>query len=109
MQKKVKISEYLAIMEENEPLRRLMVTGADCKLALTTVTDETVLYMLYGVMMGDYSALHLPITIAGYVLSAPFFALTVQTPQRHGQKVSLMRYVVLALAMHVGVLALLLL
>ena len=46
--------------------------------------------------------------IAGYVFSAPFFALTVRTSQKHGQKASLMRYVALALIMYVGVLALLL-
>ena len=41
-QKKVRISEYLAIMKENEPLRRLMVAGAGCKLALAIATNGTV-------------------------------------------------------------------
>ena len=108
-QKKVKISEYIAIIKENEPLRRLMVAGAGCKLALAIATNGTVLCILYGSMMGNYNALYLPMMIAGYVFSAPFFALTVRTSQKHGQKASLMRYVGLALVMYVGVLALLLL
>ncbi|MGL5436411.1 MAG: MFS transporter [Lachnospiraceae bacterium] len=106
---KLKISEYIVIVKENKPLRRLMVAGAGCKLALAIATNGTVLCMLYGSMMGDYNGLYLPMMIAGYVFSAPFFALTVRTSQKHGQKTSLMRFVALALVMYVGVFALLLL
>lgn len=107
-QEKVKISEYVAIVKENKPLRRLMVAGAGCKLALAIATNGTVLCMLYGSMMGNYNGLYLPMMIAGYVFSAPFFALTVRTSQKHGQKASLVRYVALALVMYAGVLVLLL-
>lgn len=107
-QQKIKVSEYIAIMKENKPLRRLMVAGGGCKLALAIATNGTVLCMLYGAMMGNYNGLYLPMMIAGYVFSAPFFALTVRTSQKHGQKASLMRYVGLALVMYVGVFVLLL-
>ena len=96
---KIRISEYVAIMKENKPLRRLMVAGAGCKLALAIATNGTVLCMLYGSMMGNYNGLYLPMMIAGYVFSAPFFVLTVRTSQKHGQKASLTRYVGLALVM----------
>lgn len=43
----------------------------------------------------------------GYIFSAPFFVLTVKTSQEQGQKASLVKYTKLALAMYVGVLALL--
>jgi hypothetical protein len=105
---KVKISEYIGILKENKPLCRLMVAGAGCKLALAIATNGTVLCMLYGSMMGNYNGLYLPMIIAGYVFSAPFFVLTVRTSQKQGQKASLMRYVALALVMYVGVTALLL-
>lgn len=104
---KIKIKDYIAIIKENEPLRRLMVAGASCKLALAIATNGTVLCILYGSMMGNYNGLYLPMMIAGYIFSAPFFALTVRTSQKHGQKTSLMRYVALALVMYVGVLVLL--
>ena len=107
-QQKIRVSEYIAIMKENKPLRRLMVAGGGCKLALAIATNGTVLCMLYGAMMGNYNGLYLPMMIAGYVFSAPFFALTVRTSQKHGQKASLMRYVGLALVMYVGVFVLLL-
>lgn len=107
-QPKVKVSEYIAIIKENKPLSRLMVAGAGCKLALAIATNGTVLCMLYGSMMGDYDGLYLPMMIAGYIFSAPFFFLTLRTSQKHGQKASLMRYVSVALVMYVGVLALLL-
>ena len=108
-QEKVKISEYVQIIKTNKPLQRLMIAGGGCKLALAIATNVTVLCMLYGCMMGDYDGLYLPMMVLGYVFSAPFFALTVRTSQKHGQKRSLMTYVGVALVCYIGVLALLLL
>ena len=107
-QEKVKVSEYLSIIKANKPLKRLMVAGGGCKLALAIATNVTVLCMIYGCMMGNYDGLYLPMMVLGYVFSAPFFLLTVCTSQKHGQKRSLMTYVAVALACYVGVLALLL-
>ena len=108
-QEKVKISEYVTIIRNNKPLQRLMVAGGGCKLALAIATNVTVLCMLYGCMMGDYDGLYLPMMVLGYVFSAPFFALTVRTSQKHGQKRSLMTYVAVAFVCYIGVLVLLLL
>ena len=108
-QEKVKVSEYVTIIKNNKPLQRLMVAGGGCKLALAIATNVTVLCMLYGCMMGDYDGLYLPMMVLGYVFSAPFFALTVRTSQKHGQKRSLMTYVAVAFVCYIGVLALLLL
>ena len=108
-QEKVKISEYVQFIKANKPLQRLMIAGGGCKLALSIATNVTVLCMLYGCMMGNYDGLYLPMMVLGYVFSAPFFALTVRTSQKHGQKRSLMTYVTVALICYVGVLALLLL
>ena len=108
-QEKVKISEYLEIIKNNNPMQRLMVAGAGCKLALSIATNVTVLCMLYGCMMGNYDGLYLPMMVLGYVCSVPFFLLTVRTSQKEGQKASLMKYVSVALVCYVGVLALLLL
>ncbi len=108
-QQKVKISEYVEIIKDNTPLQRLMVAGAGCKLALAIATNGTVLCMLYGGMMGNYDGLYLPMMIAGYVFSVPFFILTVRTSQKQGQKASLMKYLRVALVMYIGVLVLLLL
>ncbi len=108
-QEKVKISEYIEIVKNNNPMQRLMVAGAGCKLALSIATNITVLCMLYGCMMGNYDTLYLPMMVIGYVCSAPFFLLTVRTSQKKGQKASLMKYVSIALISYVGVLVLLLL
>jgi len=106
---KVKVSEYIEIIKNNNPMQRLMVAGAGCKLALSIATNTTVLCMLYGCMMGNYDGLYLPMMVLGYVCSVPFFLLTVRTSQKQGQKASLMKYVSVALICYVGVLALLLL
>ena len=108
-QEQVKVSEYVQIVKANKPLQRLMIAGGGCKLALSIATNLTVLCMLYGSMMGNYDGLYLPMMVLGYVFSAPFFALTVRTSQKHGQKRSLMTYVTVALVCYIGVLALLLL
>ena len=108
-QEKVKLSEYVQILRTNKPLKRLMVAGGGCKLALAIATNVTVLCMLYGCMMGNYDNLYLPMMVLGYVFSAPFFLLTVRTSQKHGQKKSLITYVTVALLCYVGVLVLLLL
>jgi Na+/melibiose symporter-like transporter len=108
-QEKTKISEYIEIIKNNNPMQRLMVAGAGCKLALSIATNLTVLCMLYGCMMGNYDGLYLPMMVLGYVFSVPFFLLTVRTSQKKGQKASLMTYVTVALVCYVGVLVLLLL
>jgi Na+/melibiose symporter-like transporter len=108
-QQKVKVSEYLEIIRHNNPMQRLMVAGAGCKLALSIATNTTVLCMLYGCMMGNYDSLYLPMMVLGYICSVPFFLLTVRTSQKQGQKASLMRYVSVALICYVGVFVLLLL
>lgn len=107
-QEKVKIKEYAAILKANKELQRLMIAGAGTKLAFCVATNMTVLCMLYGSMMGNYSGLYLPMMIAGYIFSVPFFLLTVRTSQKSGQKKSLVRYTEIALVMYVGVLVLLL-
>ena len=106
---KVKVSEYIEIIKNNDPMKRLMVAGAGCKLALGIATNTTVLCMLYGCMMGNYDGLYLPMMILGYICSVPFFLLTVRTSQKQGQKASLLRYVSLAFICYIGVLVLLLL
>lgn len=107
-QEKVKISEYVEIIKNNKPMQRLMVAGAGCKLALAIATNTTVLLALYGIMMGNYDSLYLPMMILGYVFAVPFFLLSVNTSQKLGQKASLTRYVTVALCCYVGVLILLL-
>lgn len=108
-QEKISMAKYLEIIKNNNPMQRLMVAGAGCKLALSIATNVTVLCMLYGCMMGNYDGLYLPMMVLGYVFSVPFFLLTVRTSQKHGQKASLMRYVSVAFVCYIGVLALLLL
>ena len=106
---KVKVSEYLEIIKNNSPMKRLMIAGAGCKLALSIATNTTVLCMLYGCMMGNYDGLYLPMMIIGYAFSVPFFLLTVKTSQKKGQKASLLRFVTLALVCYIGVFVLLVL
>ena len=106
---KLKVSEYVAIVRGNKPLQRLMIAGGGCKLAQSIANNMTVLIMLYACMMGNYDGLYLPLMVAGFAFSAPFFLLTVRTAQKKGQKASLMRYVTVALAAYGVVLVLLLL
>ena len=107
-QEQVKVSEYVEIIKNNKPMQRLMVAGGGCKLALAIATNTTVLLALYGIVMGNYNSLYLPMMVLGYVCAVPFFLLSMRTSQKLGQKASLTRYVSVALACYVGVIALLL-
>ena len=101
--------DYLEIIRDNKPMQRLMVAGAGCKLALAIATNTTVLLALYGILMGNYNSLYLPMMVLGYVCAVPFFLLSMRTSQKLGQRASLIRYVSVALVCYAGVLALLLL
>ncbi|MEQ2443103.1 MFS transporter [Pseudoflavonifractor sp. CLA-AP-H29] len=104
----MKLSEYAQIIKANKPMQRLMVAGAGCKLALAIATNTTVLLALYGIVMGNYNSLYLPMMVLGYVYAVPFFLLSMRTSQKKGQRASLIRYVSVALICYVGVLVLLL-
>ena len=65
--------------------------------------------MLYASMMNDYGGLFMPLYIICYVVSIPFFLLSVRTAQRQGQRRALALYTRVALICYVGVLAILLL
>ena len=106
-QEKIKVSDYVEIIKNNKPMQRLMVAGAGCKLALAIATNTTVLLALYGIVMGNYNSLYLPMMVLGYVCAVPFFLLSMRTSQKKGQRASLIRYVSVALICYVGVLALL--
>lgn len=106
-QEKVRLSEYVEIIRCNKPMQRLMVAGAGCKLALAIATNTTVLLALYGIVMGSYNSLYLPMMVLGYVCAVPFFLLSMRTSQKKGQRASLIRYVSVALISYIGVLALL--
>ena len=108
-QEKIQLSEYVEIIKNNKPMQRLMVAGGGCKLALAIATNTTVLLALYGILMGNYNSLYLPMMILGYVCAVPFFLLSMRTSQKLGQRASLIRYVSVALICYVGVLVLLLL
>ncbi len=107
-QESVKISEYWEIIKANKPMQRLMIAGGGCKLALAIATNTTVLLALYGIVMGNYNSLYLPMMVLGYVCAVPFFLLSMRTSQKKGQRASLIRYVSVALICYVGVLVLLL-
>ena len=56
-----------------------------------------------------YDSLNLLMMVFGYVCSAPFFALSARTAQKHGQKKSLMTYVAFAFLCYIGVFVVMLL
>ena len=49
-QEKVAPREYFSLIRRNKPLRRLMVAGGSCKLAMALAANVTILCILYGSM-----------------------------------------------------------
>ena len=106
---KVRIGEYVDILKHNKDLRMLMIAGGSTKLAFSIAGNTSVACMLYASMMNDYGGLFMPLYIICYVVSIPFFLLSVRTAQRQGQRRALALYTRVALICYVGVLAILLL
>jgi len=105
---KVKISEYIDIIKNNKDLRMLMLAGGSAKLAFSIASNTSVACMLYASMMGDYGGLYMPFYIITFVVSIPFFVLSVRTAQKKGQRRALAFYTRIALVFYAGVLVLLL-
>ena len=106
---KVRVGEYVDILKHNKDLRMLMIAGGSTKLAFSIAGNTSVACMLYASMMNDYGGLFMPLYIICYVVSIPFFLLSVRTAQRQGQRRALALYTRVALICYVGVLAILLL
>lgn len=49
-QERIAPREYVTVLKGNKPLRRLMIAGGSCKLALAIATNVTILCILYGSM-----------------------------------------------------------
>ena len=81
--------------------------GFGTKFAFAVATNTSVGVLLYSCMMGNYNGLYLPMYVMGYVFSAPFFLGGLRMSQKHGQKKTLVTFTTLALALYVGVVALL--
>lgn len=104
-----KARDYIGILKHNKPLLALIVAGASSKLCFTIATQTAIGCMLYSSMMGNYGGLFLPIYIFCYIISVPFFILSIRTAQKHGQKKALVKYTQIALVFYVGVLVILML
>ncbi len=105
---KIDFRECIDVLRGNKNLRMLMIAGAGTKLGFAVATNASVACMLYASMMNDYNGLYMPFYIIGYVISVPFFLMNARVSQKKGQKASLVTFTCVALALYVGVLALLL-
>ena len=94
---------YKAWWNEKDPFVHI------CSKRFVDRAEAKIEIKVHSCMMGDYDGLYMPMMIVGYIFAVPFFALTVRTSQKKGQKASLMRYVAVAFVCYIGVLALLLL
>lgn len=103
---KVNLKQCISVLKQNKELQMLVIAGAGTKLGFSVATNASVACMLYASMMGNYNGLFMPFYIIGYVASVPFFLLNARTSQKKGQKASLTKYTKIALALYVGVLAL---
>lgn len=106
--RKIDFRECVKVLKGNKNLRMLMIAGAGTKLGFAVATNASVACMLYASMMNDYNGLYMPFYIIGYVISVPFFIMNARVSQKKGQKASLVTFTCVALALYVGVLALLL-
>ncbi|WP_407271893.1 MFS transporter [Radiobacillus sp. PE A8.2] len=106
---KYKVRDYIDIIRHNKNLNMLIIAAGGSKLASSIAQNSAISIMLFGIMMGDFNELYLPIYIIGFVGAAPFFLLNLKLSQKHGQKLGMITCNAIAVIMYTGVLSLLVL
>lgn len=81
----VHFRDYIAIVKHNKPIRMLVIAAASNKFAAMVYGNSTVIVMLYGILMDNYSLAGLIGIIVGFPNLAIIF-LGISFARRAGQK-----------------------
>ena len=93
---KIHFSDYFKILKHNKPIRMLVAAAASNKFAQMVYGNSTVLVMLYGILMQNYSLAGIIGIIVGFP-NLGIIYLGITYAKRHGQKKALIFSTVFAI------------
>ncbi len=102
MGEKVKMKDYIGLLKHNSQIRWLVVSAGMNKLASTIATSVAVGVLLYGIMMGAYNGLFIPMYALSFVFMGIFFWFGAKTAGRKGQKRAVVQYTAFAVLFYIA-------
>lgn len=98
---KAKMKDYLGLLKNNSQIRWLVLSAGMNKFASTIATSVGVGVLLYGIMMGAYNGLYIPLYALSFVFMGIFFILGAKTAGRKGQKRAVTQYTAIAILFYI--------
>lgn len=105
---RVRFKDYVNLLKNNSQIRWLVLSSGCNKLASTIATSGTVAILLYGIMMGSYNGLYIPIYALSFIFMGLFFVLGARTAGAKGQKRAVAQYTSIAFLFYIALIVMLL-
>ena len=106
--KSARLKDFLIILKQNNQIRWLVFSAGANKLASTIATSSAVAVLIYGIMMGSYNGLYIPMYLASFLFMGILFIVGAKLAGRKGQKRAVTQFTVIAFLFYIGIVILLL-
>lgn len=100
--KPAKLRDFASLLKGNSQIRWLVLSAGFNKLASTISTSAAVAILLYGIMMGSYNGLFMPMYALSFIFMGVFFILGARTAGSKGQKRAVVQYTAIAFVFYIG-------
>ena len=98
---KIRMRDYAGLLKNNSQIRWLVLSSGMNKLASTVATSVAVGVLLYGIMMGAYNGLFIPMYALSFVFMGVFFWFGSKTAGHKGQKRAVTQYTAIAILFYI--------
>ncbi len=107
--KPAKFRDFVNVLKNNNQIRWLVFSAGANKLASTVATSGAVAVLIYGIMMGSYNGLYIPMYVCSFLFMGIFFIVGAKLAGNKGQKRAVTQFTVIAFMFYIGIVILLLL
>ncbi len=106
--KPAKFKDFVDVLKHNNQIRWLVFSAGANKLASTIATSGAVAVLVYGIMMGSYNGLYIPMYALSFGFMGIFFIVGAKLAGNKGQKRAVTQFTAIAFLFYVGLVILLL-
>ncbi|MDI6453244.1 MFS transporter [Peloplasma aerotolerans] len=106
--KSAKLRDFISVLKHNNQIRWLVFSAGANKLASTIATSSAVAVLIYGIMMGSYNGLYIPMYVASFLFMGILFVVGAKLAGKKGQKRAVTQFTVIAFLFYIGIVILLL-